>query len=96
MNAERELAIVNAIAEALNSSPDVRLALERTLSLGTQIIRLHFHQIATDHSIACGGGYMTAVCPADVCDPSLASLASDPRLLARRGSVQSFSHIDWG
>ncbi len=33
MTAERELGIVNAVAEALNSSPDVRQALERTLSL---------------------------------------------------------------
>jgi two-component system NarL family sensor kinase len=33
VNAERELGIVNAVAEALNSSPDVRQALERTLSL---------------------------------------------------------------
>jgi hypothetical protein len=66
------------------------LPLERTLSLGTQIIRLHFHQIATDHSIACGGGYMTAVCPADVCDPSLASLVSDAPLvrLAARQTVR--------
>src|SRR5919201_2893963 len=33
MSVERELSIVNAVAEALNSSPDVRQALERTLSL---------------------------------------------------------------
>jgi two-component system NarL family sensor kinase len=32
-NAERELGILNAVSEALNSSPDVRQALERTLSL---------------------------------------------------------------
>jgi hypothetical protein len=53
---------------------------ERTLSLATQIIRLHFHQIAADHSIACGSGYMTAACPVGVCEPSLAALAFDPRL----------------
>jgi two-component system NarL family sensor kinase len=40
VNAERELAIVNAIAEALNSSPDVRLALERTLSLVAEMLGL--------------------------------------------------------
>jgi two-component system NarL family sensor kinase len=33
VNADRELKIINAVAEALNSSPDVRQALERTLSL---------------------------------------------------------------
>ena len=34
MNAERELEILNAVSEALNSSPDVRQALERTLANG--------------------------------------------------------------
>src|SRR5436853_1948925 len=33
MGEERELSILNAVAEALNSSPDVRQALEKTLSL---------------------------------------------------------------
>ncbi|HEY2594870.1 MAG TPA: GAF domain-containing sensor histidine kinase [Chloroflexota bacterium] len=40
MNAERELGIVNAVAEALNSSPDVRQALERTLSLVADLLGL--------------------------------------------------------
>ena len=40
MNAERELGIVNAVAEALNSSPDVRQALERTLSLVAEMLGL--------------------------------------------------------
>ena len=40
MNAERELGIVNAVAEALNSSPDVRQALERTLSLVADMLGL--------------------------------------------------------
>jgi two-component system, NarL family, sensor kinase len=39
-NAERELAIVNAVASALNSSPDVRQALERTLSLVADMLGL--------------------------------------------------------
>jgi Lipase (class 3) len=51
------------------------LPLERTVSLVLQIIRLHFHQIAADHSITCGSGYLTAICPAGVCKQSLASLA---------------------
>ena len=51
------------------------LPLERTVSLALQIIRLHFHQIAADHSITCGSGYMTAICPTGVCKPSLASLS---------------------
>jgi two-component system NarL family sensor kinase len=40
VNAERELGIINAVAEALNSSPDVRQALERTLSLVADLLGL--------------------------------------------------------
>jgi two-component system, NarL family, sensor kinase len=40
VNPERELGIVNAVAEALNSSPDVRQALERTLSLVADMLGL--------------------------------------------------------
>ncbi|MBV9598219.1 MAG: GAF domain-containing sensor histidine kinase [Chloroflexi bacterium] len=40
MNADRELGIVNAVAEALNSSRDVRQALERTLSLVADLLGL--------------------------------------------------------
>src|ERR687883_2028712 len=40
MSVERELSIVNAVAEALNSSPDVRQALERTLSLVADLLGL--------------------------------------------------------
>lgn len=36
----RELSILNAIAEALNSSPDVRQALERTLTLVAELLGL--------------------------------------------------------
>ena len=51
------------------------LPIERVLSLVQQISRLRFHQIAADHSIGCGSGYMTAICPTGVCKQSLASLA---------------------
>jgi hypothetical protein len=63
------------------------LPLERTLDLTMTIVRLHFHKIAADHSIACGSGYMTAVCPTGVCLQSIASVAFDPRIArpARRG-----------
>jgi len=37
---ERELAIINAVAEALNSSPDVRQALEQTLTLVADLLGL--------------------------------------------------------
>src|SRR5258707_9327242 len=39
-NAERELAILSAVSEALNSSPDVRQALERTLGLVADLLGL--------------------------------------------------------
>src|SRR5262245_46173080 len=37
---DRELGILNAVAEALNSSPDVRQALERTLTLVAELLGL--------------------------------------------------------
>jgi two-component system NarL family sensor kinase len=40
VNAERELGILNAVSEALNSSPDVRQALERTLGLVADLLGL--------------------------------------------------------
>jgi hypothetical protein len=43
------------------------LPAERALSLVRLIARQRFNQIAADHSILCGSGYMTAVCPAGVC-----------------------------
>src|SRR5436190_21437458 len=40
-NAERELEILNTVASALNASPDVGQALERTLSLVADMLGLH-------------------------------------------------------
>jgi two-component system, NarL family, sensor kinase len=40
VNAERELEVLNAVSEALNSSPDVRQALERTLGLVADMLGL--------------------------------------------------------
>ena len=40
MGEERELSILNAVAEALNSSPDVRQALEKTLGLVAAMLGL--------------------------------------------------------
>jgi hypothetical protein len=47
------------------------LKVERTLSLVRLITRLRFAQIGADHAIACGSGYMSAVCPSGVCPPPL-------------------------
>jgi hypothetical protein len=46
---------------------DPRLGAERDLSLALALIRLGFPQIASDHSISCGSGYMSAVAPTGVC-----------------------------
>jgi hypothetical protein len=47
------------------------LTVERTLSLVRLITRQRFPQIAADHAIACGSGYMSAVCPTGVCPAPL-------------------------
>jgi hypothetical protein len=42
----------------------------RDLALSMEVLRLRFAQIAMDHAIGCGSGYMKAVAPAGVCpDP---------------------------
>jgi hypothetical protein len=44
------------------------LQVERFLSMGKQFVMLHLLQIGLDHDIACGSGYMSAVCPSGVCE----------------------------
>jgi hypothetical protein len=44
---------------------------QRTMSLALQIVKGHFNQIAMDHSIACGSGCMSAICPNGVCPEPL-------------------------
>jgi hypothetical protein len=44
---------------------------KRDLTLALEIIGLRFPQIALDHAIGCGSGYMSAIAPTDVCPPSL-------------------------
>ena len=43
------------------------LMVERRVSLVRLVARGRLTQIGGDHSIACGSGYMTAVCPEGVC-----------------------------
>ena len=48
--------------------PDDRnLRTERDLALALEIVRLRLPQIAMDHHIGCGSGYMSAIAPAGVC-----------------------------
>jgi hypothetical protein len=50
---------------------DPMLRSERDLSLALEIIRLRFAQIAMDHAIGCGSGYMSAIAPTGVCPSAL-------------------------
>jgi Lipase (class 3) len=45
------------------------LELERNQALAMAIIECHFAQIASNHSIGCGSGYMSAIAPTGVCPP---------------------------
>lgn len=46
---------------------DETLRAERNLSLAMEVLLGRFPQIASDHSIGCGSGYMRAVAPSGVC-----------------------------
>jgi hypothetical protein len=46
---------------------DETLRAERNLALAMEVVLGRFPQIASDHSIGCGSGYMTAVAPSGVC-----------------------------
>lgn len=43
------------------------LGVVRFLNLAKRIVTRQFRQIRLDHSIDCGSGYMSAVCPPEVC-----------------------------
>jgi hypothetical protein len=60
------LDFINWSGHLVEDSPSLRV--ERFLALAKQIVLLHFLQIGLDHDIACGSGYMSAVCPTGVCD----------------------------
>jgi hypothetical protein len=46
------------------------LRLERDRALAVKIAEFQFAQIASNHSIGCGSGYMSAIAPTGVCPPS--------------------------
>jgi hypothetical protein len=46
------------------------LRLRRDQALAVEIIRFQFAQIAMNHSIGCGSGYMSAIAPTGVCPPA--------------------------
>jgi hypothetical protein len=55
--------------------PDNTLLEERRQRLARLILQGHIQQIADDHRIACGYGYMTALVPTGVCPPPLVKSA---------------------
>jgi hypothetical protein len=61
------------ITRSLEIVPDPKNTLldERRLRLLRLILAGHLQQIGDDHRIACGYGYMTALCPSGVCPPPL-------------------------
>ncbi len=63
--------------------PDNSLLEARRRSLLGLILRGQLQQIGDDHRIACGYGYMTALCPSGVCPPPAAPSALDAAALAR-------------
>jgi hypothetical protein len=50
---------------------DDTLRWERDLRLAVEVVTGRFSQIAADHAIGCGSGYMSAVAPIGVCPPVL-------------------------
>lgn len=59
------LQFINWDGAIVGDSPMLRF--NRFESLVKLIIRLGFETIVKDHASQCGGGYMSAVCPTDVC-----------------------------
>jgi hypothetical protein len=46
------------------------LRLRRDQALAVEILRFHFAQIAMNHAIGCGSGYLSAIAPTGVCPPA--------------------------
>ena len=60
-----ELRYITKQGNIVSDSPTLRFG--RYLSLAELIVAGGFEEIVTDHRGACGGGYMSAVCPQGVC-----------------------------
>jgi hypothetical protein len=59
------LRYIESTGQVVDDSPTLRS--DRDHALVMEIIRLQFRQIAANHAIGCGSGYMTAVAPIGVC-----------------------------
>jgi hypothetical protein len=63
--AVRRLEFIDGSGHFLDDSPT--LPTVRFLSLARLMVTGQFRRIGLDHSINCGAGYMTALCPSGVC-----------------------------
>ncbi len=64
------LRYIKADGEIVNDSDQLRRQRDQTLAF--QVLSGHFAQIAANHSIGCGSGYMRAVAPSGVCPSVIA------------------------
>jgi len=75
------------------------LGYERFMSIVELMAQLDFSVIAGDHTAACGGGYMTHICPTGVCGPTttapviLATEGERPLEAWRRARLQQIQRV---
>ncbi len=62
------LRYIESNGQIVDDSPGLRL--RRDQALAVEILRWQFAQIALNHSIGCGSGYMSAIAPTGVCPPA--------------------------
>jgi hypothetical protein len=59
------LRYINQALGIVDDEPNLRLDRDRSLAL--EILEFRYPQIAMDHAIGCGSGYMSAIAPTGVC-----------------------------
>lgn len=62
------LRYIESTGQIVDDSAQFRRQRDQTLAV--EILRLQFAQIAMNHSIGCGSGYMSAIAPTGVCPPA--------------------------
>jgi len=64
------LRYIESNGQIVDDSPQLRAKRDQTLAV--DILRWQFAQIAMNHAIGCGSGYMSAIAPTGVCSPTQA------------------------
>jgi hypothetical protein len=62
------LQYIEGNGQIVDDNPQLRA--QRDQALAVEILRWQFAQIAMNHEIDCGSGYMSAIAPTGVCPPS--------------------------